>query len=467
MDWLDESRFADIHTFVYSGMRFEPETGVAEFDFAHEGSAQRLSFTETIEFPLPAGGPDPAVLEPLTRVLELLYIAVGTVYYKAVAPETVAVDSVPLSPAAAQWAEQLYHHGLAEFAYRWTLEHVLDVPVRTHDKVPARQHHDHGEGGRVPVVAMGGGRDSIVALETLIASGVEPATFTVTKTPTASIAEIMAQGPGPTLSILRRPDPRMTRMLAENVLRIGHVPVTAINSMAGVALSVLHGLGPVVMANERSADEVNMTWRGRQINHQWSKTRAAEKLFAEAVREHAGISTACFSLLGGLSELAISRLFASTTTYDALLTSCNVAARRVREDWQGRWCQDCAKCRFVFLGLAPFMDTARLVGIVGHNLLDDPAQLLGYRELVGLADHKPFECVGEVTEARVAVAMLAEDSRWRDAAVVADLTARLPPVPEAAIAQVWQADQAHGAPRAYRHALERWSASAKATQGGS
>lgn len=464
MDWLDETRFADIHTFAYSGVRFDPETGVAEFDFVHEGSAQRLCFTEVIEFPLPDHGLDQAVLDRFVPVLELLYVAVGTVYYKTVAPPQVTVRSVPLAPAAARWAEQLYRQGLAEFAYRWTLAHVLDLPVHADHRVPAPHVDDHRVSGRAPLVAMGGGRDSIVALEALRNTGMDPATFTVTREPTVVGGATPAEGAGPALSIRRRPDPLMTRMLAENALRIGHVPVTAINSLAGVALSVLHGLGPTVLANERSAEEGNTMWRGRQVNHQWSKTLAAEQLLAEAVREHAGINTACFSLLRGMSELAISRLFAATTSYDGLVTSCNVA---VRQKSPRRWCNDCAKCRFVFLALAPFMDTTRLVGIFGHNLLADPSQLDGYRELVGLGDHKPFECVGELAEARVAFEMLVDDHQWRDVAVVAGLTSRLPPVPGSATTQVWRIDPAHGAPLAYRQALERWSESANAAQGGS
>ena len=457
MDWLDETRFADIHTFVYSGMRFDPTSGVAEFDFVHEGSAQRLCFTEVLEFPLPAGGLDPAVSEPFARVLELLYVAVGTVYYKTVAPEAVVVDSVPLSPAAARWAEQLYRQGLAEFAYRWTLQHVLDLPVRTHYRAPAGQHHDHAASGRGPLVAMGGGRDSLVTLEALTSAGFRPATFVVkTREPTTALTELMAGAPGPALPIRRRPDPVMKRMLAENALRVGHVPYTAINMVAGIALAVLHGLGPVVMANERSADEGNMTWAGRPVNHQWSKSLDAEQLLTDAVREHAGIGTACFSLLRGMSELTISRLFAATTTYDPLLASCNVAAlTRARDGSAPRWCNDCPKCRFVFVGLAPFMDPPRLVRIFGRDLLADPTQVAGYRELVGLGEHKPFECVGEVAEARVAVATLAADSPWQDAAVIADLAARLPPIPESTTTQVWRIDPAHGAPPAYRHAVER------------
>lgn len=466
MDLLDESRFAGLHTFVYAGLRFDWVSGAAEFDFSHEGSHRQILFTDTVDFPLPDVMPIGENRAAFERILELLYVAIGTIYYKTVAPGKVSLESVALAPAAVTWAEHLYRDGLAEFAYRWSLEHVLDVPLEANNREPAPLRCDHAQSDRPPLVGMGGGRDSLVTFEALTAAGFEPATFLMDKgkrvpgalTPTGE------PRPGQEFVVAQRPDQTMLEMLADNTLRIGHVPVTAINSIAGVALSVLHGLGPVVMSNERSAGEANTVWRGRSINHQWSKTFAAEQLLNAAVREQAGIDHASFSLLGGMSELAISRLFAATSQYDAVVTSCNVAARR---PGCGRWCHDCAKCRFVFLGLAPFMSVERLVSILGTNLLDDPAQVAGYRELVGLSGHKPFECVGELAEARVAVQLLARDPRWRDAVVVSELSERLPPVPEADVDNVWRVDPAPGAPEAYRQALEVWPSLAKAGQGGS
>jgi hypothetical protein len=79
----------------------------------------------------------------------------------------------------------------------------------------------------------------------------------------------------------------------------------------------------------------------------------------------------------------------------------------------------------VFLALAPFVERAALVAVVGRDLLADPAQLDGFRQLVGLAGAKPFECVGEVDECRWAVARLAASSEWAEAPVVAALAGEL------------------------------------------
>ena len=52
----------------------------------------------------------------------------------------------------------------------------------------------------------------------------------------------------------------------------GHVPVTAINSVIGLIVADANGLGPVVLSNERSSNVGNVSWLGRDVNHQWSKS---------------------------------------------------------------------------------------------------------------------------------------------------------------------------------------------------
>ncbi|MCD2191937.1 hypothetical protein LQ327_00850 [Actinomycetospora endophytica] len=457
MAWSRESRWADIHTFRYSGLRFDRASGVAEFDYRHEGSAQQLAFTETVEFPLPGEGVADADLEQFFRVLELLYVAVGTAYYKAIAPRRVVVDTVELAPAAARWAEQLYRDGLAEFAYRWDLEHVLDLPVHCVTRAAADAARSVEENHADPLVAFSGGKDSVVALEVLRAAGFSPATFTVDRRPKPYMGPIAAKLPSRSLRARPRPDPWLQRLAREQAVRSGHAPLTTMTTLVGASVAALHGLGPVVMANERSADEQNLMWRGRQVNHQWAKSTAAEIALEDAIREQAGIASGSFSLLRGMSELEICRVFAALGGYDALFSSCNVVARSNDDDPSWRWCNDCAKCRWVFLAFAPFMTRSRLAGIFGWDLLDDRAQFEGYHELLGLVGHKPFECVGEIAEARVALEQLAEDPEWRDAAVVRELAARLPRVPAEAAAMVRRIDPVSTVPASYQAALDQWA----------
>ncbi|MGH3546408.1 MAG: hypothetical protein ACRDPW_10880, partial [Mycobacteriales bacterium] len=189
--------------------------------------------------------------------------------------------------------------------------------------------------------------------------------------------------------------------------------------------SVLHGLGPVVMSNERSASSPNLIWNGDEINHQWSKSLAAERELAEVLSAQLGPGARCFSLLRPLSELHIAKVFAQTTTYDTVFTSCNAVFKL--KNPAAAWCGDCPKCRFIFLALAPFMPAERLIGIFGKNLLADPHQLPGYRELTGLVGQKPFECVGEIDESLVALQLAADTPDWGAESVVTQLLAELPP----------------------------------------
>ncbi|MCW6010697.1 hypothetical protein K1W54_40025 [Micromonospora sp. CPCC 205371] len=389
-------------------LSYDPATGVATFPYALDD----LTFVETVTFPVPPGPPPPA----FGRVLELLHLVAGVSYYKVGAPREI-VATTPLSEGAAALLDAVYTKGMSEYAYRNDLPHVLSMRVTAPSTPPAPATAVTGR----PLSAVGGGKDSIVTLEALREGGFDPVPFAVN--PNWVIQSVFdASGLTP-LAARRAIDPQLFELNAAGALN-GHIPVTAINSLIAVATAVLHGLGPVVMSNERSASDPNLIWNGHEINHQWSKGVEAEGLLRDALADHAGLADAYFSLLRQLSELHIAKLFARHTRYDAVVTSCN-AAFKLR-DPSARWCGHCPKCRFVFLALAPFLPRERLVDIFGADLLADPSQLPGYRELLGLDGHKPFECVGEVEESVVALSLLRDAADWRDAPVVVALSAELP-----------------------------------------
>jgi UDP-N-acetyl-alpha-D-muramoyl-L-alanyl-L-glutamate epimerase len=407
-----------LDTLRFPGWAFDPATGAATFDYRLTGPGDAaLDFRETVSLPVSATPPAPAVLDRVRRVLELLHVVAGVSYYKVAAPRrVVAPTAVP--GAAAAFFTAVYTHGLAEYAYRNDLPHVLDLEVEVPgDASPA----EPVETGGRPLSAVGGGKDSIVTLELLRAAGLDPVPFSVNPNPV--IERVNAASGLPALAARRRLDPRLFEANKAGALN-GHIPVTAINSLIAIATATLHGLGPVVMSNERSASDPNLVWNGHEVNHQWSKGIEAEGLLRAAVTAHAGLVEPYFSLLRPLSELHIAQLFARWDAYDSVVTSCNAAFKL--SDASERWCGHCPKCRFVHLAMAPAMPRARVVSIFGADLLDDPAQLPGYRELLGVDGHKPFECVGEVEECVVALGMLAGSPEWADAAVVAALRAEVP-----------------------------------------
>jgi len=427
----------DVEALRFPGREFDPATGVARFHYA----LGDLVLTETVDF-----GP-PAVIHPaLDRVLDLLYIAASTSYYKIAAPPRVEIG-FPLAERALPWVTALYREGLGEFAYQNQLPYVLDLPI----VAPKAADPPEGtwEPAGAPLAAVGGGKDSIVSMEALQHAGLDPVLFAVN--PNAIIRGVMAVSPQPVRTVRRTLDPRMRELNATGAYN-GHIPVTAINSLIAVTASLLHGLGPVVMSNESSASVPNLEWLGRDINHQWSKGLPAEAHLRDALLAHAGLQEAYFSLLRGLSELHIAGLFAKFTAYDDVITSCNQAFKQ--RDASDRWCGHCPKCRFVFLALAPFTGRERLVHIFGTDIFTDLRQLEGYRELMGLTAHKPFECVGEIEESLVALRLLTEHPDWHDAPIVRALTAEVPALPgDAEIAAAFRGDGPNLVPPQYLAAL--------------
>ncbi|GLY20326.1 hypothetical protein [Micromonospora sp. NBRC 101691] len=435
--------------FTFPARSIDPATGEVRLDYALTGPDGERRFTEVITLPPPPEPPSQATLATLDRVLDLLHLAAGVSYYKAAAPPRL-VAPAPLGSAAAGWLTAVYTHGLAEYAYRNQLPHVLELtPEIPTGSVPPAAPVDTTD--RRPLSAVGGGKDSIVSLEALRRAGMEPVPFSVN--PNHVIDAVNAASGLTPLAARRRLDPELFALNKAGALN-GHIPVTAINSLIAVATAVLHGLGPVVMSNERSASDPNLIWNGHEINHQWSKGVEAEGLLRAALAEHAGLTEPYFSLLRSLSELHIARLFAAFTRYDDVVTSCNAAFKL--HDPSARWCRDCPKCRFVFLALAPFMPRERITHIFGGDLLADDTQIPGYRELLGVDGHKPFECVGEVEESVVALSLLAGQEQWRDAPVVRALVEAVPDTAWSAAADsdVFTPGGPNFVPPAYAKALD-------------
>jgi UDP-N-acetyl-alpha-D-muramoyl-L-alanyl-L-glutamate epimerase len=221
----------------------------------------------------------------------------------------------------------------------------------------------------------------------------------------------------PLVEVRRKLDPRLFELNEAGAIN-GHVPITAIvASICTVAAAAL-ARGAVLLSNEGSADEPTRRVDGRDVNHQYSKSSTFERLHLAAAASLTGGAVAAWSFLRPASELLIARAFARTPHLLSAVNSCNRAyalnAERVE------WCGDCPKCRFVQLTLAPFLDREDLVGRLGFDALDDPAQLPGVRALID-PDAKPFECVGTIDEAQLALDLLADDPAWSDALAVREL----------------------------------------------
>jgi hypothetical protein len=398
----------DIKTFRFVGYDFDHTSGEANFTYAFDDV---VTFVEKFTFPVPEnwGEASDERRQVLDRALFVLFLVTSVSYYKAAIPERAVFETGPISAHELEYLESLYEKGLGEFAY------VNKVDVRNRPAFEAQivleRETPEVELQQRSLVPVGGGKDSCVSVELLRNSGEQVTLASVNKA--RAIMDVIKAAELPSLHIERKISPELLRINNEGALN-GHIPVTAVVSMAMVVMAVLNDYDAVVMSNERSASVGNVEWMGELVNHQWSKSLEAEIALANVIKESIAPNLQYFSLLRPLSEVGITQRFAKLERYFDVFTSCNRAFRIDETKRVHRWCTDCPKCRFVYLALAPFMNTTRLAGIFEKDMLREKDQIDGFDALIGWNAHKPFECVGEVEESVAAFLLLTKDISWRD-----------------------------------------------------
>lgn len=413
-----------VHPSTFDPTRFEAfrflsrgidEDGTISLHYALD---EEIEFVERFELPQGTLVSDDD-RERADGILRLLHLLAGVSYYKAAVPPSIECE--PLPPAVARLLEAIYSEGLGEFAFTNELDRLPNpaFPALLKAEVSTAEPRSLE---RV-LVPIGGGKDSAVALEIVRKSGLDLSLFSVGDAgPISRTAQVAGV---PHLIVRRRLDPHIGELNKAGALN-GHIPITAIVSCVALLTASLHGFGAVAMANERSASAGNVSWNGIDVNHQFSKSLRAERLLRTAL-DHLGIEMDYFSILRPASELSIARAFARMTEYHLAFSSCNTNFRLDSPAPSERWCCDCPKCRFVFLVMAPFAEPERLREIFGRDMLEDDSQFEGFALLAASGGLKPFECVGEEEESRIAMRMLAADPRWRDHRVVRRLTAEVLP----------------------------------------
>jgi hypothetical protein len=156
----------------------------------------------------------------------------------------------------------------------------------------------------------------------------------------------------------------------------------------------------IAFSNERSSNEGNLKYRGKIINHQWSKSFEFEKKFRNYSKKYLIPEVEYFSLLRPLYEIQIVKLFSKYPKYFPVFLSCNEAYKTVSGTKKPfkKWCGKCPKCLFVWVCLYPFLEEKKLMKIFGKNLFEDKKLLPIMQELIGERRFKPFECVGTKKE---------------------------------------------------------------------
>ena len=432
--------------FYYKKATFSPETGVLSLDYAVDDTH---FFTETITF---SGAPfalSPKKQQALNQIFNLLLIAAGISYYKAFLPQEIKTEFA-LTKLEAAFFDTFYLNGLGEFAIRnnLNLQGTIHFPSQANlTRTPINLNLPYSA-----LVPVGGGKDSCLTTELLKQSDLPAETIAVGDA--EPITNCMRLSGLPGRLITRKISPELLSLNQSGKVYNGHVPITGILAFVLWAASVLYDKKYVVMSCERSANTGNMKQGELEINHQYSKSFAFEQDFHQ-ITHSITPDFLYFSLLRPLSEIHIAKLFSKLcSAYFPVFTSCNKAFKLDKSKRLTHWCGSCDKCRFVFLILAPFMDKQTLIQIVGHNPLNDKTQLEGYKELLGLAGHKPFECVGEIAESSWALKTLSHKPDWQEDFVVKTLS---PLLPDTLGADLFTPSSTHLIPSELSDVLDRFS----------
>jgi UDP-N-acetyl-alpha-D-muramoyl-L-alanyl-L-glutamate epimerase len=383
-------------------------------------------FEEQLIFDFPLRTLSPAADAVLERIFRLIFLLSGVSYYKTFVPPRLVCEAFPLDRQTAEFLQGFYENGLAEFAWRNRIS--LQGHCRFRSDPIASPAPIALALPRRTCVPVGGGKDSVVTLECLKASGEDLVLFSLGDA--QPNADCIAAAKRPFIRVRRRLDPNLLKLNDSGALN-GHVPITGILSAIVLACAVLSGFDTIAMSNEHSASAPNLVVNGLAINHQFSKSLEFERDFADYIADHITPDIAYFSLLRPLSEIEIARRFSYYPQYFGCFRSCNTAFRQSPAERGRHWCCDCPKCRFVFLALAPSVAKPELISIFGRNMLDEETQCDGFAALCGLREHKPFECVGEIAESTAVMAHLGHHPDWRNDAVVQRLHSLFPSLPKA------------------------------------
>ena len=355
--------------FRFLNCSYDAQSGIARLSYAFDDGPELV---EQITFPHAPWPPEASSQASFRRALEILHLVAGVSYYKAGMSRRIEVSDSRSLDGLHDFLTELYVRGLAEFGY------VNQVDVEARIKFPGEQalpdpHAQPAHELILPeraLVAMGGGKDSLVGLDIMQRAGVS--VMPVCVGGSELIRRTVKEAGLPLIAIGRSLAPELSQMNLAGALN-GHVPVTAINSAILLCASILYGFRFIVFANERSADEATLvTADGSEVNHQYSKSSGFEDGFRHVIADQVSPDIEYFSILRPCSELEIVRQFSGMKRFHAVYSSCNRNFHLDGPRLDDRWCGDCPKCRFAALSLAVFMSPEQVRAIQGGDLLDDP-----------------------------------------------------------------------------------------------
>ncbi|MDO8264977.1 MAG: hypothetical protein Q7T34_01240 [Candidatus Parcubacteria bacterium] len=333
-------------------------------------------------------------------------------YWKAVCSPEIIIEAGSLDVFQQNWWRNLILNGMGQFFFENKINfrnsNFLSIKAKGKSSglLYTRKLNNKGF-----LAAVGGGKDSAVTLEILKKTKKNLSCFSLNPS-ASSLGMMKAAGCSRQISISRIIDKNLLLLNKKGYLN-GHTPFSAYLAFLSVLLGVLFDRKYAVFSNEHSANEGNVEYLGRIMNHQWSKTFEFEQMFRQYSKKYLAKDMEYFSLLRPLYEIQIAKIFANYPKYFLLFISCNKAQKTNSGRYKpsGKWCGACPKCLFVYLILYPFIDRNILKGIFKQDILNKKELLPVFLELTGERGFKPFECVGTKKEILSALYLSLEKNR--------------------------------------------------------
>lgn len=377
-------------TFTYQSFDIDQAGDMLKCTF-HFHLEPNIDFAPTIEIPLP-NQVDQTHIQGLVFNLGLVE---AISYWKATCSPKLIVEAGQLNTEQQDFWQHLFLHGLGEFYYvnqiDFTPEDFLTITCT--DSAPSFPKTPDIEAAG-DLVMVGGGKDSVVSME-LLRDMPQPKQVLLVNPTIAATQTTTAAGYTNPIVVKRTLDPKLLELNQQGYLN-GHTPFSALLAFLGTLVGYVHEHQHLIASNEASANEPSLTYKGLDINHQYSKSYNFETKFRAYASEHLTDAPEYFSLLRPLDELTIAKLFAQNQHYDQIFSSCNVA----RNDG---WCGACPKCAFVYLMMSAVMEPSRIQTIFGKDLFDIPEIQTHIRALVTPGQDKPLDCIGTEAESQQAV----------------------------------------------------------------
>ena len=407
---------ANSRKFIFETYRFDVASMQAHFYYSlldEKNPENTKGFEEIIDFDDPnfdiRADIDFGVLE---NILFHLHLALWISYYKAYPTEKLLIKSWNIDEESLGFWKKFYINWLWEFLFQNKIspKNLFQFECIS-DRNIEKKEFSISEKSLVPIW---GWKDSIVSLELLEKNNFEFDTFVFWK-----IDSIKQD----CINISDKNNFFVSRKISENLFQLnqqwyfnGHVPITWIIAFVMHCVAYLFDYKYLVLSNELSANFWNTTWQWVEINHQWSKSLEFEVDLKKYVEKNISEKIKYFSLLRGMYEIKIAKLFSQLwKKYFSAFSSCNNNFKIQKEkNHSGIWCNSCPKCAFVYTMLHPFLSSDEIHEIFGKDLYEDENLEELFSELLWISWIKPFECVGTNQEVTLAMYYSYKNFTWEN-----------------------------------------------------